>query len=168
MNKALIAEIEVGHRHRTQLGDIESLAASIRENELLHPVVVTPKMELIAGRRRLEAFRLLGRASIPVRVVDVASIVRGERAENADRLDLTPSEAVKIWEAVEAEERAAAKKRQGGPGHKRSGKLPERGVSGRPCRSFAFSFSRLFEHLPESHGLGNLRRTARNASVSAC
>ena len=120
-----IADIKVGRRHRTRLGDIESLAASIRDNELLHPIVITPKKKLIAGRRRLEAFRLLGRDTIPVHVVDVASIVRGERAENTERLDFTPSEAVAIWEAVEAEEKAAAKKRQGTRNDKHPGNFPE-------------------------------------------
>ena len=48
----LIADIVVGNRHRRELGDIDGLAASIRELGLLHPIVVTPERRLIAGVRR--------------------------------------------------------------------------------------------------------------------
>jgi hypothetical protein len=48
-----IAEIVVGSRHRRELGDIAGLAASIADvGGLLHPIVITPHNELIAGERR--------------------------------------------------------------------------------------------------------------------
>jgi ParB family chromosome partitioning protein len=121
----LISEIKIGARHRRDLGDIEGLAASIADIGLLHPVVITPDGALIAGERRLEACKRLRRDSVPVRVVDIEAIVRGELAENAHRKDFTPSELVAIAGTVEARERELAKQRQahGGP---RSGKLPER------------------------------------------
>ncbi len=63
-----ISDIRVGKRHRKDLGDIEGLAASIREIGLLHPIVITADGTLLAGQRRLEAHKLLGRTEIPVRI----------------------------------------------------------------------------------------------------
>ncbi len=40
-----IADIKLGQRHRKDLGDIEALAASIKEVGLLHPVVINPPPE---------------------------------------------------------------------------------------------------------------------------
>src|SRR6516225_7356473 len=56
-----IADITVGARYRKDLGDIEALARSIEEVGLLHPVVVTPDGTLIAGERRIAAYKHLGR-----------------------------------------------------------------------------------------------------------
>jgi N6-adenosine-specific RNA methylase IME4 len=108
-----IASIERGRRHRRDLGDIASLAASIRELGLLHPVVITRRRELVAGERRLEACRALGWTDVPVTVIDLAEIARGEAAENFERKNFTPSEAVAIKRALEPQMRAAAKERQG-------------------------------------------------------
>lgn len=47
-------------REREDLGDIESLATSILKVGQLQPIVVDQDNELIAGGRRLEAFRLNG------------------------------------------------------------------------------------------------------------
>ena len=66
-----LAAIRVGERTRRDLGDVAALAASIKEHGLIHPVVITPNGELIAGERRFEAFRLLGRSEIPTRVLDL-------------------------------------------------------------------------------------------------
>jgi N6-adenosine-specific RNA methylase IME4 len=94
--------IHIGDRTRRDLGDITALAASIAEHGLLHPVVISPDGQLIAGERRLEAFRLLGRAEIPTRVIDLNHLVFGELAENVDRKDFTPEERVAIGAKVEA------------------------------------------------------------------
>ena len=66
-----IGRIVIGKRHRRDLGDIEGLAASIADVGQLHPVVVTPERQLIAGERRIRAFQLLERDSIPVTIVDL-------------------------------------------------------------------------------------------------
>ena len=63
-----ISEIKVGTRHRRDLGDIDKLASSIRDIGLLHPIVISSDGQLIAGLRRLEAYKLLGRAEIPVTI----------------------------------------------------------------------------------------------------
>lgn len=118
-----IADIRIGQRHRRDLGDVNELAASIAAVGLLHPVVIEPDGKLIAGQRRLEAYKQLGWTEIPVTVVALDNIVRGEFAENTARKDFTLSEAVAIKRALEPVEKAAAKTRMlaGRP----SGKLPK-------------------------------------------
>jgi N6-adenosine-specific RNA methylase IME4/ParB-like chromosome segregation protein Spo0J len=108
MNKFSIDKIDVGSRHRKDMGDIKRLADSIREVGLLHPVVITPQGSLIAGERRLRACRTLGWTDIPVTVVPIDDIVRGELAENALRKDFLPSEIDAIRRAMEPVEKAAA------------------------------------------------------------
>ena len=118
-----IADIRIGKRHRRDLGDVNELAASIAAVGLMHPVVIEPDGTLIAGQRRLEAYKLLGRTEIPVTVVALDNIVRGEFAENTVRKDFTLSEAVAIKQALEPVEKAAAKTRM--LAGKPSGKLPK-------------------------------------------
>jgi len=108
-----ISSIRIEGRHRKDMGDIKALAASIAEVGLLHPVVVTPDGRLIAGQRRIEAVKTLGWQAVPVTVIDLQSIVRGEYAENVDRKDFAPSEAVAIGREREPIEREAAKRRSG-------------------------------------------------------
>lgn len=113
-----IKEIKVGKRHRKDLGDLTSLARSIDERgALLHPIVITPNNTLIAGERRLKAWQMCelsrhGTLPIPVHIVDIDAIVAGERDENAERKDFTPSEMVAIVEALAPLEKKKAKERQ--------------------------------------------------------
>ncbi len=95
------------------LGDLRSLADSIGEVGLLHPVVVTLNGRLIAGQRRLEACKSLGWTEIPVTVVDLLQAARGEAHENFVRKDLLPSEIVALKRAIEPLERREARQRQG-------------------------------------------------------
>lgn len=69
--------IRIGRRHRRNLGDIDTLVASIRDLGLLHPPAVTLDGRLIAGRRRLEAVRRLGWREVPVNVVYLPCRGRG-------------------------------------------------------------------------------------------
>jgi N6-adenosine-specific RNA methylase IME4 len=107
-----IADIDVGKRHRRDMGDIDALAGNIADIGLLHPIVVTPTGRLIAGARRLRAFHKLGRNTIPATIVDLDQVVRGEYAENFFRKTFTPSEMADIADALEPIERAKAKERQ--------------------------------------------------------
>src|SRR6202035_1926925 len=93
--------------------DLRSLADSIGEVGLLHPVVVTLEGRLIAGQRRLEACRSLGWTEIPVTLVDLLQAARGEAHENFVRKDLLPSEIVALKRAIEPLERRDARERQG-------------------------------------------------------
>lgn len=96
-----IGAIEVGIRHRKDMGDVAALAESIRQVGLLHPIVVTPNGCLVAGERRLSACKLLGWSEVPVSIVDLTEIARGEFAENAIRKDFLPSEMVAIKRTLE-------------------------------------------------------------------
>ena len=107
-----IADIKVGKRYRRDMGDIESLAASIAEVGLLHPVAIRPDGLLIAGARRLRAFKHLKRDKIPVTIIDLDKVVRGEYTENSNRKAFALSEAVAIKRALEPIEQAEARKRQ--------------------------------------------------------
>lgn len=106
-----IDSIAVGMRHRREMGDIVTLAGSISEIGLLHPIVVRPDGTLIAGERRLAACKSLGWNKVPVSVVDLAQVARGEAAENFHRKDFTPSEAVAIKRALEPEVKLQAEAR---------------------------------------------------------
>jgi len=107
-----IDDVIIGDRFRQDLGDVEELAQSIAEVGLLHPIVITLDNVLIAGRRRLEAARLLGLVDIPATVVDLQEIARGEFAENEIRKDFTWSERVEILQSIKPVEKEAAKQRQ--------------------------------------------------------
>jgi len=106
-----IDDIEIGERFRKDLGDIGDLARSIADIGLLHPIVVTPDMRLIAGQRRIAACQSLGLTEIEATVININSIVKGEFAENECRKDFTWSERVEIAAAIEPVEREAAKER---------------------------------------------------------
>ena len=112
-NRVLLAieAVIIGERHRLDLGDLDALAASIKDTGLLHPIVVQRDGTLVAGERRLRAVELLGWRKIPVTVVDLDAVVRGEFAENTCRKDFTLSEAVAIKRALEPLEKAKAKER---------------------------------------------------------
>lgn len=112
-----IDQVTVGERDRTDLGNIAELADSIAAVGLLHPIVVTEDMTLVAGDRRLSAARHLGWTEVPVTVVDLetaADVLRAEADENTCRKPLTPYEASRARERrarVLAED--AAKRKRG-------------------------------------------------------
>lgn len=84
-----VSTIIVGEdRIRTDFGDIDDLANSIRENGLIQPIVVTSDHRLIAGERRLRAHRLLNTKTIKVvylECVDEAHKTILEATENIVR-----------------------------------------------------------------------------------
>ena len=121
----LTSSIRIGARHRRDLGDIDALAASIADIGLLHPIVIAPNGTLIAGQHRLAACQKLGWQKVPVTIVDLKKIIRGEYAENQFRKNLTLEEKADIADAVEPLERAAAKQRRGGDYRGKTGKFPE-------------------------------------------
>lgn len=97
-----ISAIKIGSRHRKDMGDLTTLAESIREEGLLQPIGVTDRLELVFGERRLQAVRdILKKKSILARIVNVSSILAGEYAENEIRKDFTPSERVAIARTIE-------------------------------------------------------------------
>ena len=110
-----LASVQVNERHRQELGDIDALAASIAKLGLLQPIGLTPERELLFGRRRLEAYRRLGRETIPALVLpDLSTAVdrlQAERDENTCRKEMTPSELVALGRALEEIERPKAQAR---------------------------------------------------------
>ncbi|HXQ77243.1 MAG TPA: ParB/RepB/Spo0J family partition protein, partial [Gemmatimonadaceae bacterium] len=83
---------------RTQLGNIEELAASIREKGVLEPILVRAigpnRYQIISGERRFRAATLVGLDEIPAIELDVDDKEMLEIAliENIQRKDLTPFE----------------------------------------------------------------------------
>jgi ParB family chromosome partitioning protein len=84
--------------------ELEELAASIRKNGILQPLIVAPTDEpakyiLIAGERRLIAAGMAGLDTVPVIVREASEQERLELAliENVQRADLTPLEAAEAY-----------------------------------------------------------------------
>lgn len=83
---------------RTQLGNIEELAASVRDKGVLEPILVRQvapnRYQIISGERRYRAALLVGLEEIPAIELDVDDKEQLEIAliENIQRKDLTPFE----------------------------------------------------------------------------
>lgn len=65
MNLIKLSDIKVGDRLREDMGDIEGLAESLRDNGNLHPIVIDSDNNLIAGGRRYAAWTLLATNKVP-------------------------------------------------------------------------------------------------------
>ena len=90
-----IRDIRVNRRIRRELGDVGALAESLKRHGQISPILITKKNVLIAGRRRLEAARLLGWRNINAVISDSASALAHlelELEENVQRRDFTPEE----------------------------------------------------------------------------
>jgi ParB family chromosome partitioning protein len=84
-------------RQRFDAEKLQELAASMRENGVLQPLLVSPRgdgFELVAGERRLRAAKLagLGRVPVVVRDVDGPESLKLSILENVQREDLNPIE----------------------------------------------------------------------------
>lgn len=126
--------ITVGDRHRHDLGDLDDLAASLREVGLLEPISITPTGVLVTGRRRLEALKRLGERTTPVWITQGISTrlqeLLAEQHENLHRKELTPTEQAGLW--AELKELYAQAATHGRPSH-HSGD-----GTGNPCDSHDF------------------------------
>ena len=86
-----IIEIKVSFRTRFDVGNIAELAEDIQRHGLLHPLVVTPENELVAGYRRLKAVELLGWKEVSVTIVTPAQSLAQfdmQLSENMKRKEL--------------------------------------------------------------------------------
>jgi N6-adenosine-specific RNA methylase IME4 len=110
-----VADVVVPPRRMRTANHVEELAESIRDIGLLHRITLRKldgRYVLVAGRRRLEAFKLLKEGEIPARVIDAGETqaLKVEIYENLQRAELNAleradhiSELKKIWEAEHPE-----------------------------------------------------------------
>lgn len=96
-----VSSIRIGNRHRTDLGDIDALAASIDRDGLLQPPTITPDGVLVCGRRRLAAIGQLGWRVVNVWVrqgiSDRLGHLLAEQDDNLLHKDLTQLEAASLY-----------------------------------------------------------------------
>jgi len=111
-----IDSIRIGSRHRTDLGDIDALAASIERQGLLQPITVTPEGTLVCGARRLAALRQLGvrRLNVWVRsgISERLTQLLAEQDDNAFHKELSPTEAATLYREVKVLLAEDARRRQ--------------------------------------------------------
>jgi len=83
-------------RIRKNLGDLSSLKQSLEKHGLLYPIIITPKYQLIAGKRRLQAAKELGWEEIDVIIKDMnfSQAYSIELEENTTRKEFTNSELI--------------------------------------------------------------------------
>ena len=112
--KRSVDSIVIGHRHRTDLGDLDALAASIDRDGLLQPPTITPDGVLVCGRRRLAAIQQLGWRTVNVWVrsgiSDRLGHLLAEQDDNVLHKPLTPLEATTLYRELKellAEDAAA-------------------------------------------------------------
>ena len=93
-----ISQIELGNRRREDYGNVDELAASIKERGLICPIAIQsdngkPPFKLCAGGRRLLACTLLEMKEISCRIYDqplsLLELKAIELFENLDRKDLS-------------------------------------------------------------------------------
>jgi ParB family chromosome partitioning protein len=90
-----IDDIVVKRRIRTDMGNIEALAESLKKFGQISPIVITGKNVLVAGGRRLEAAKSLGWHTINAVIADIPaglSPLEYEIEENLQRRDFSPEE----------------------------------------------------------------------------
>ena len=90
-----IEDIKKRKRIRKDLGNIASLAASLKKYGQISPIVITKKNVLIAGERRLEAAKYLGWKTINAVIVDAPGKLTKlelEVEENVQRQPFSMSE----------------------------------------------------------------------------
>jgi N6-adenosine-specific RNA methylase IME4 len=95
-----ISDIKIGNRLRKKVTDIESLANSIANIGLLHPIVIDENNNLIAGFRRIKAYEYLGRTEIPYRCVNIKNALKGEYDENVERAQFALEDIAEIYEEI--------------------------------------------------------------------
>lgn len=84
---------------------LQELAASIKAEGLLQPVLVRPRgdyYEVVFGHRRVQAARIAGLAAVPcmVRAMTDAEVARAQIAENLEREDVHPLEEAEGYTAL--------------------------------------------------------------------
>lgn len=96
-----VEAIQVGHRHRRDLGDLTELVDSIRDMGMLQPITISPDGVLICGARRLAAAKQLGLRQINVWIrADISTPLQhllAEQHDNMIRKPFSPAEAADMY-----------------------------------------------------------------------
>lgn len=95
--------VRIGDRVRSDKGDIDSLAARIKEKGLVQPITITQDYSLVAGERRLLAHQALGLSHIEAiirKTSDEIDLREVELIENIARKDMTWQEIAKGEKAL--------------------------------------------------------------------
>ncbi|BCQ51015.1 ParB/RepB/Spo0J family partition protein [Burkholderia gladioli] len=101
LNTLSLDKLQAGkYQPRTRMdeGALQELAASVRAQGVMQPILVRPigaeRFEIIAGERRFRAARLAGLAEVPVLIKEVTDQAAAAMAliENIQREDLNPLE----------------------------------------------------------------------------
>jgi ParB family chromosome partitioning protein len=99
-----VESIQVGRRHRRDLGDLDALAASIERDGLLQPITITPDGLLVCGVRRLAAIRQLGWRTVNVwvrsSISDRLGHLLAEQDDNQLHKTLSPLEAAGLYREI--------------------------------------------------------------------
>lgn len=91
---------------RKDLGNLDSLVASIKEHGVLQPLIVSPvaldSFRLIAGERRFTAAKRIGLLEVPViaRTIESHRRIEVQLVENLQRKDLNPVEEARAFERL--------------------------------------------------------------------
>lgn len=110
----LIDQIKINGRARTDTGDIESLARSMRKLGQLQPIGVDADGVLVFGGRRLMAAQSLGWVEIDARVIDCDAL-QAEHDENEIRKQFTVTERLAIAQRIAERLCPPGETRQGRP-----------------------------------------------------
>ena len=93
--KVKIEEISIKKRVRQNLGDLNQLMVSMKHHGQMNPILLTKRLELIAGHRRLESAKRLGWTDIEAKIIDNTTETNKleiELDENVQRRNLSPDE----------------------------------------------------------------------------
>lgn len=144
VRRIAIKDIKVKDRARTEKGDIESLAATIKEKGLLQPITVDQNLRLLAGERRLLAHIHNNETHIDAVIrnsPDILDALEIELIENANRKDMTWVENSKLQKRIFEEKSKKQKWNQS--------KQAEMLKSSQPMISRQIKMAEALELLPE-------------------
>ncbi|GHV69245.1 chromosome partitioning protein ParB [Spirochaetia bacterium] len=99
-----IEDIKVKKRIRKEMGDIASLADSMKRFGQISPIVINKNNILIAGERRLRAAQTLGWRTINAVIADLPgklAKLEWEVEENLQRRDFAPGELVEARKQIQ-------------------------------------------------------------------
>jgi ParB family chromosome partitioning protein len=102
----VLSESTTNPRHIFEDAALKELAASIRTQGILSPLLVRPiteqSFEIVAGARRYRAAQMAEAATVPVRIVNLtdAEALEAQLIENLQRRDVHPMEEAQGFRAL--------------------------------------------------------------------